>query len=97
MITISETQLHATLFAAVNHKQAMIVRGSTVEQLRDICRAYDVEVVEPFPLVRSHDQEITLVRLMRPAQRDRTMVVAYWPEIPKPLLARVTQYRLDTK
>jgi hypothetical protein len=97
MITISEQQLHATLLTAVNYKQAMLIRGATVEQLREICRGYDVEVVEPFPLVRSHEQEITLVRLMRPGQRDRAMVMPYWPEIPKPILGRVTQYRLDTK
>ena len=97
IITINERQLHAVLAAAVHHKQAMVVRDATVEQLRAICRGYDVEVVAPFPAMRSHDQEITLVRLMRPGQRERTMVLPYWPEIPIPLLARVTQYRLDTK
>ena len=97
MITITERQLHAILLPAVTHRQAMIIRGASIARLRTICQGYDLEVVEPFPRLRSHDQEITLVRLLRPGQRDRAMVVPYWPEIPKLLLVRVTQYRLDTK
>jgi hypothetical protein len=97
MITLTERQLHATLLPVVRYKQAMVIRGANFQRLRAICHGYDVEVVEPFPLLRSHDQEVTLVRLLRPGQRDRAMVVPYWPEIPKPLLVRVTQYRLETK
>ena len=97
MITISERQLLAILLPAVRYREAMIIRGANFNRLRSICQAHDVEVVEPFPAVRSHEHEITLVRLLRPGQRERAMVVPYWPEIPRLLLARVTQYRLDTK
>ena len=97
IITISEHQLHAVLLPAVRHRQALIVRDVSVARLRQICHGYDLDVVEPFPLLRSHDQEIILVRPLRPGQRDRAMVVPYWKEMPKLLLTRVTQYRLDTK
>ena len=97
IITLTERQLHASLPPVVRYKGAMIIRDAALERLRLICRAYDVEVVEPFPHLRSHEQEIVLVRLLRPGQRERAMVVPYWPDIPKLLLRRVTQYRLDTK
>jgi hypothetical protein len=95
MITVTEPQLRAALPSAIRYKQVLLVYGTDTQQLKNICGDYDgVEVIEPFSPVPSHDQQVTLVRLFRPTQREQAMVIPYWPDIPKPLLTRVTQYRL---
>lgn len=94
MHAVTEQQLRNMLESAIRYKQALVVHAVTVEQLREICRAYDVEVVDPFPALPKHDQQVTLVRLLRQTQRERAMIVPYWSEIPKVVLTRVHQVRL---
>lgn len=96
MIDLNEKQFHAFLLPAITHRQAICVRNANVERLRALCAPYDkhVEVVAPFPSIITNEQQLTLVRLMRPEQRLTAMVVAYWDEIPLPLLRRLIQVRL---
>jgi hypothetical protein len=99
MISVTEPQLHSILLPAIRYQQALMVRDVTLQRLREICRPYDgVEVIAPFmPHSASHEEQIILVRLLRPAQREAAMVMPYWPELPRLLISRVIQLRLVAK
>lgn len=98
IIPVTMRQLHEILPSAVRYKQALVVRQASLEQLREVCRSHPGAVaVAPFSPILTHEEQITLVRLMRPAQREQAMLVPYWLAIPRPLLARVSQLRLVAK
>lgn len=98
IIAVSMHQLHDLLPSAIRYKQAIVVHNASLEQLRAVCRHYTgVVAVAPFSPVLTHEEQLTLVCLMRPGQREQAMLVPYWQSIPRPLLARVMQVRLVAK
>jgi hypothetical protein len=95
VLSVTEHQLHAMMPSVVRSKQVLVVRDATTEKLREVCQHHDgVEVIAPLAPIPSHEEQVILVRLLRPAQREQAMVMPYWADIPRPLLARVTQLRL---
>lgn len=97
-ISVTMHQLREMLPSAIRYKQAMVVHGASLEQLREVCRPYTgVVAVAPFAPVPTHEEQLVLVCLMRPGQREQAMLLPYWHGIPRPLLTRVTQVRLVAK
>lgn len=98
IIRVTMHQLREMLPSAIRYKQAMVVHDASLEQLREVCRFYTgVMAVAPFSPVPTHEEQLALVCLMRPGQREQAMLVPYWHAIPRPLLRHVTQVRLVTK
>lgn len=96
IIAVTHRQLQAMLLPAVRYRQAFVVRGTSVDELREICRDHPVEVIA-FSRLAAHEQSLIIVRLMRSAQRESAMVLPYSADLPRPVLYRVVQLRLVAK
>lgn len=94
-IDVTERQFHATMLSAVNYQTAYCVRGASADQLRKMCHRYGdlVEVVDPFTGPRTEAQERAIVQLMQLSQRDKAMLIPWWPEMPHGLVTRLTILR----
>lgn len=95
ILPVTERQLNAILLPAVQYKEAMVIYDMGIGHLRMLCQRYEgIEVVTPWDDPPNHEAQITLVRLLRPAQRETAMMVPYWQQIPPVVLLRVRQLRL---